>query len=263
MCRRVQIKWLIKDDRATRRSHAESPFQLVLKLNGLQTICVDRPQKTRVITCDAFFWILHLVQEEMVKTVISKNTACKHYLFSSKTQKTRQKCNPFPVVHQCTNVPCWPISIRLIRNREQVLGLTVARESEWERDSNIHSELWDVRDLWHLACLVCSVALCVKQWGHYVNATEATKGRLQCVSSWMCSSVLCWKQSIFWSSTNNLSHLIVIPYCSLILVLVIVLNICTKMAQPLAAFWGIFFANFTICKKTQNVFLLGFYGVFV
>lgn len=79
-----------------------------------------------------------------------------------------------------------------------------------------------------------------------------------------CAPLSCaGNKAFFWSSTNNLSHLIVIPYCSLILVLVVVLNFCTKMAQPLAAFWGIYFANFTVCKNPQIICLLGFYGVFV
>lgn len=95
-----------------------------------------------------------------------------------------------------------------------------------------------------------------------MNATEAAKGRLQCVSSWMCSSVLCWKQSIFWSSTN-LSHLIVIPYCSLILVLVVVLNFCTKMAQPLAAFWGIFLQTLLFAKNPKMFSYLDSMGGFV
>ena len=135
---------------------------------GLQTInqflnCVDRPSKTRLMINNvrhvffaniAVMFAACLVQEEMIKNrlfCVCKQKK-KHVPTGGKRHHTNQSQN-----YMAKQV------IWLLRKRQKF------REGQqWKSDSNSDgdrdSKFWELRDLWHLACLECIVSVVCSVW---------------------------------------------------------------------------------------------------
>ena len=130
----VQITWPIQDDISAKRSLSESPFQLVCLQTIYQSInCVDRPSKTGFTINDLCHSFLLILLSHLVREESVKTG------FSS------------------------------VHKQEEFAN----KKQKSDRDSFNASELWELKDFWHLVSLECiDSLLCSVVWSFLFCASK-------------------------------------------------------------------------------------------